>query len=276
MQALGQPYRMIARGINTSRSQSRRPYSAIQKYTPPNTNFEDPFAYMLTVEKRINTSRQSNDVNAKIQGVFFNSLLHMVHGGFKVDQPIPESQKHPLHTAISKDCGLTAEALVKLGASVNKYNKAEETPLFVAAFFDRVSVAKMLIDRGADVMKRSFTQSGHFEQPYRLSLPFHVASSPTMLEMLLEKGTPVNAISDSEVSYTALHFNTVCMKVDAVRYLLENQAIDFPNIKGHSALQIARQLHVKYKAMPGADYAVWKLEEIISMLAHHHASRKNH
>lgn len=252
---------------------SHRSYSSIQVYTPPNKRFEAPFTYFMQVEKRINLSRKNKEVHAKINAAFVNSLQYMVHDGFKVNSPFPESNKMPLHWAISSECDLIASALINLGASVNQYNQVEETPLYVAAFCNRIALAKFLIEKGADVMKRCHYGRVEFWPALHYVLPIHVAGSPALLQMLIQKGTPINSISHSQAFYTALHYNTLCLRVDSVRYLLDHNAVDIPNTKGNTALQMAKNFYHFYQdSLPGSD-ALQKLDQIISLLQQHHTKK---
>jgi ankyrin repeat protein len=248
---------------------SHRRYSTIQVYSPPNKRFEAPFTYFMEVETRINSSRQKKEVNAKIEAAFVNSLHYMVHDGFKVNSPFPISNRMPLHWAISSECDLIASALINLGASVNQYNHVEETPLYIAAFCNRIAVAKILIEKGADVMKRCHYGRVEFWPALHDVLPIHVAGSPAMLQMLIQKGTPINSISNSQAFFTALHYNTLCLKVDSVRYLLDNNAVDIPNTKGYTALQMAKNFYHSYKDSPPGSDALQRLDQIISLLQHH-------
>jgi ankyrin repeat protein len=74
---------------------------------------------------------------------------------------------------------------------VNSYSHDGWTPLHLAAFFGREEVARLLLERGADVNARSRS-----ERFARANTPLHAAaanSQTAVAEMLIARGADVNA-----------------------------------------------------------------------------------
>ncbi|CAG0904570.1 unnamed protein product [Cyprideis torosa] len=94
-------------------------------------------------------------------------------------------QRSPLHHATSAE---TAELLIRKGAVVNAKDRRGKTPLFVAIENNRHSVVEVLLAHGAEpnIMSR--------ESPlYYGTCPLHHATSAETAELLIAKGTEVNA-----------------------------------------------------------------------------------
>src|ERR1700722_18839007 len=150
--------------------------------------FSETFFHLLEVEKKIDSSRQTKDSNIKVQWIFTNTLKKMIADGFHLDRPFPKERKMPLHTAITEKCSLVSLSLIELGASIDKYNRFEETPLYKAACYNQIDVAKLLIDKGASVMKRNHVTLKEVFLPVHFVLPLHAATSPEMINLLLKNG----------------------------------------------------------------------------------------
>jgi ankyrin repeat protein len=255
-----------ATSINTSRIYMDSYGRGIKYYC--NSPFEKSFEKCMYIDQRILSGS-----NPKIESAFFNTLKKMADDGFNVNKPFPKNHRLPLHSAVSKNSFTISSALIAMGAMVNKYNQSHETPLFLAVFNDNIDIAKLVIDHGADVLQRNYSLTSQCYQAFYHCLPLHVARSPKMLHLLIKTGTPVNSVSNCQFCYTALHYNTTCIKVDSVRYLLLNNAEDIPNQRGATALSLAKKIYWN-KTYLLDDKDLKDLEEIIFLLEQHHAVKK--
>lgn len=89
---------------------------------------------------------------------------------------------------------------------VRAYSHDGWTPLHLAAFFGHAEVARLLLDRGADVNARS--QSDRFA---RANTPLHAAAANRQVEvarLLVERGADVNARDGSGFTPLALAANS--------------------------------------------------------------------
>jgi ankyrin repeat protein len=91
-------------------------------------------------------------------------------------------------------------------ALVRSHSHDGWTPLHLAAFFGRTGVARLLLDRGADVNARS--KSDRFA---RDNTPLHAAAANSQVEvatLLVERGADVNARDGSGFTPLALAANS--------------------------------------------------------------------
>lgn len=114
-----------------------------------------------------------------------------------------------------------AKLLIEKGADVNAKEWDGSTPLHVVAFNGSLEFAKLLIEKGADVNckdKNAFT-------------PLHLAADDKLevIELLIEKGAYLNA--KNELGYTALHCAALYNSVEVAKLLIEKGAD--VNIKNH-------------------------------------------
>jgi ankyrin repeat protein len=163
----------------------------------------------------------------------------MVRHGFDVNKELVWQGGKPLDTVAKIGCPIVAFHLISAGAEVNGYNASGETPLYRASLHAQRVVAEILLKHGADAMLRNRAAQGRYE------LALHAAASTEMAELLLIAGTPVNATSCNESSYTALHWAVSCVKPDMVQILLKYGAMDSRNSSGDTALDIAKKIKSK-------------------------------
>ncbi|KAI0879933.1 ankyrin repeat-containing domain protein [Annulohypoxylon maeteangense] len=109
--------------------------------------------------------------------------------GARVDKKDKGGQT-ALHYAISQGCKEVADALLNNGADANLISRGE-TPLCRAASKSNLALVELLLAYGADFMLPSPSYHG--------ALPIHIAamgSDLTILNTLLESGSPINPIDD--------------------------------------------------------------------------------
>lgn len=150
-----------------------------------------------------------NSAQAGAYEDFFNAIefdqpqviQNLLKRGF--DPNTPDSKGQPaLTVAIRKPSPKAAEVLIRWPKTkLNVQNSHDETPLMLAAFDNQLALAKLLIEKGADVNKPGWTPlhyaatKGHIEM-MKLLLEMHAyidAESPngtTPLMMAAHYGTP--------------------------------------------------------------------------------------
>jgi ankyrin repeat protein len=174
--------------------------------------------------------------NAGAYEDFFRAIeldqSQVVHSLLKrgFDPNTPDSQGQPaLIVAIRKPSPKAAEALIRWPKTrLNAQNPHDETPLMMAAFDNQVGLAKLLIEKGADVNKTGWT-------------PLHYAATKghvEMMKLLLEMHAYIDAESPNGTTplMMAAHYGTAL----ATKLLLDEGADPTPkNEKGLSALDFA-------------------------------------
>lgn len=141
----------------------------------------------------------------------------------------------PLYNACLKnDNPRLIEFLLDKGASVDLRNEDDETPMFIAAYNNRLECMKVLLDRGAS-LKGTF---GYYGES-----PLHVCvrnNSPEALEFLLDNGAQVNA--KNKLSETPLFL--ACMldrKELAVVLLMRKAGAKIQNRDGKDCFYMASE-----------------------------------
>ena len=155
----------------------------------------------------------------------------------------------PLHVAAVFNHVKVARMLLKEGANVNVKDKdGDSSPLHFSAILGHVKIAKLLLKKGADVDAKDKAGSS----------PLHISVMNGWFELaklLLEKGADVNA-KDKDGN-SPLHFAATYGHVKIARLLLEHGAdVNTKNEDGNSPLQVADKGHlevVKLLLEHGAD-----------------------
>ncbi len=153
---------------------------------------------------------------------------NLLKRGFDPNTPDPQGQP-ALIVAIRKPSPKAAEVLIRWPKTrLNTQNPHDETPLMMAAFDNQIGLAKLLIEKGADVNKTGWT-------------PLHYAATKghvAMMKLLLEMHAYIDAESPNGTTplMMAAHYGTAL----ATKLLLDEGADPTPkNEKGLSALDFA-------------------------------------
>lgn len=167
--------------------------------------------------------------------------IRMLHEACRIAEPIccPEPESAPLcelHTtlkdAVSADCPVCAERLVKAGADVNAELKPGFTPLMQAALYGRAEIIRLLLNAGAKV---NGCESGgpsalHYALAWRpKSEPrVHYRQMLECVQLLLEAGA--DASYCQEFGTTPLHLAARRCMAETVSRMLATGAD--PNAPG--------------------------------------------
>ena len=143
------------------------------------------------------------------------------------------SDATPLHLASQNGHVEVARMLIERGADVAAQNKDGETPLHLVSRNGEEEVARMLIERGADVAAQN--KDGE--------TPLHMASQYGQVEvarMLVERGADVAAQNND--GETPLHLASQYGEVEVARMLIECGAdLAAQNNDGETPLHLASQ-----------------------------------
>lgn len=169
---------------------------------------------------------------------FFQALVRddaatvqgLLQRGFDANTPDPSGQ-HPLYLALRQPSLKVAQALIDWPATrVDQRNKADETPLMMAALKGQLAQVRALIARDADVNKPGWA-------------PLHYAATGGHLEvmaLLLEHHAFIDA--ESPNGSTPLMMAAMYGSPQAVRLLLDAGAdVAMKNQLGLTALDFARR-----------------------------------
>ena len=155
-------------------------------------------------------------------------ILSLLKRGFDPNTPDKEGQP-ALIAAIRKPSPQSAEVLIRWPQTkLNAQNPHDETPLMMAAFDNQIGLARLLIEKGADVNKTGWT-------------PLHYAATKghvEMMKLLLDMHAYIAAESPNGTTplMMAAHYGTAL----ATKLLLDEGADPTPkNDKGLSALDFA-------------------------------------
>lgn len=161
-----------------------------------------------------------------------DSRPQLVHG---IDRRTGAS---PLHWAAIEDRPDMAKLLLERGADVNASDNHGMTPLHKAADFNRRAVAELLLANGADIGARGVK--------YRALLvtPLHVAAEagfPEIVEALLNAGANVDAPTGGANAVTGLHMSASRGHFNVARLLLQRGAdVNVRDSHGATPLHWAR------------------------------------
>jgi ankyrin repeat protein len=127
-------------------------------------------------------------------------------------------------------------------ANINVRNKSEWTPLHVAIEKGFYEIAKMLIEKGADV--NAINNRGR--------APMHYIENLQVLKKLIEKGANINE-KDKETGWTPLHFAVTRQNMEEiVDYLITNGAdVNAKSFDGSTPLHL--RLYAKRLIAAGGD-----------------------
>jgi ankyrin repeat protein len=159
-----------------------------------------------------------------------STVQSLLKRGFDANTPDPAGQ-HPLYLALRQPSPKVAQVLIEWpGTKVDQRNKADETPLMMAALKGQLAQAKALIARDADVNKPGWA-------------PLHYAATGGHLELmalLLEHHAFIDA--ESPNGSTPLMMAAMYGSPQAVRLLLDAGAdVAMKNQLGLTALDFARR-----------------------------------
>ena len=126
-------------------------------------------------------------------------------------------------------------------ANINVRNKSEWTPLHLAIEKGFYEIAKMLIEKGADV--NAINNRGR--------APLHFNENLQILKLLIEKGANINE-KDKETGWTPLHFAVIRPNMEIVESLIANGAdVNAKSFDGSTPLHLGR--YTKHLIVAGAD-----------------------
>jgi len=141
--------------------------------------------------------------------------------------------EHPLFLALRDDAPAVADFLVgQSKVDVNAISEKGETPLMMAALKGRLTLARRLIDRKAEVNKTGWT-------PLHYAATHSGTESPAMVRLLLEHHAYIDAESPNRTTplMMAAHYGNP----GVVKLLLEEGADPLlKNQKGLSAIDFAQ------------------------------------
>jgi ankyrin repeat protein len=141
---------------------------------------------------------------------------------------------YPLHWAAVIDRTGTAERLIDQGIPVDARDGEGRTPLMVAAAFDSVSVAKLLLSRGADPLARD-ARSGNRPLDFAAA-----AGKVEVAKLLLVHGARVQTQAPHN-GETPLHYAALYGHRKVIALLVTGGAdIDAPDNSGVRPLQYAQ------------------------------------
>ena len=136
----------------------------------------------------------------------------MIKSGLVDVKAKDEYDRTPLHWACEKDAFGVAKLLLDKGADVDAINRSEHTPLYVACDKNAVKCAKLLIERGADV------EAIDDEEGWSVLEIACQQNAHKIVKLLLEAGADPNMMSQG---LTALHSACRENALECAKLLLE-------------------------------------------------------
>ncbi|KAJ5675422.1 hypothetical protein N7462_008319 [Penicillium macrosclerotiorum] len=179
------------------------------------------------------------------EAIFYKSkdvLMVYLEAGWDINDPIDEIS--PLYLGATSyavlDRDLTAWLLDR-GANPNQRSTVDCTPLSYAVQLASMSVIRLMLERGGDLLKGQLLQYCVYREDDVIDV----------LSLLLEKGAPINAtMSKDRLTFvrwwvyglgTALHIAVQLGKFDVIRYLMESGAdMNVKDALGRTALELAK------------------------------------
>lgn len=223
-------------------------------------DFSKQFNSILSRAEHMETSSnimalKNISVYSKFENAFVSTLEKMKADGFNPDAQFPVTKKHPLHMSVARSY-LVSAALLEVGAYVDKYNRSQSTPLFVATTFGHENIVKLLVNSGANVKKRTDPKN-------TAVLPIHRATDVKIIEFLLEHGSPINSMANTDIASNCLQYNVLCLNPECVELLVEKGAQDLPNSKGVTAYSLAIYVKKTWSQEPYSE----EQEEVMQKVA---------
>ncbi|QYT04588.1 hypothetical protein H0G86_011490 [Trichoderma simmonsii] len=135
----------------------------------------------------------------------------------------------PLHLAVDGDHLKAVCLLLDAGSAIDRKGRRERSPLFKAAYFGKVDIAKELLARGADPELPG-------ERGWR---PLHGgADNMDIVQLLITRGVDINA--QKLDLWTPLHLSIFWGKRDIVQFLLTSGADpNIPNEDGNTPFHLS-------------------------------------
>jgi ankyrin repeat protein len=140
-----------------------------------------------------------------------------------------------LITAVKKNDVKAVKDFLQRGANVNEEHDGNDT-LMQAVFRGYTEIARLLIEKGADVNKK--VRYGMKVTPL---MEAALRGRTEMMSLLLDSGAEINTTND--LGWTALRYSVTYGKLDAMRLLLDKGTdINIGDHMGFTALAVAEKL----------------------------------
>ncbi|MEX2118088.1 MAG: ankyrin repeat domain-containing protein [Pirellulales bacterium] len=146
----------------------------------------------------------------------------LIEHGAAIDAKAGTSEKTPLHFAAEADRLDVATLLIEKGANVHARDSSQRTPLHDACRNGNLGLAAMLIDRGADIG----AMDGEGATPLWVAVGGDTLGNPVekeharIVRLLVEHGASLDATSES--GETLLHLAARHGRVEVARFLIES------------------------------------------------------
>ncbi|MGJ4751420.1 ankyrin repeat domain-containing protein [Leptospira kmetyi] len=168
------------------------------------------------------------DINAKNDSlrtpIFFadreSTLKFLLESGAVLDDQKDAFCRAPLYYSILHERLKVAKLLIQSGADINVRDERGMTPLIFAIRSELFEFSKLLIEQGADPNLKD-EKDGKTPLMFLLGGTF-LKKNLDLAESILQKGADLDATSNS--GSTALHFATFHNDLEAVRFLLDRGA----------------------------------------------------
>ncbi len=127
-----------------------------------------------------------NDVNRELRKGNFRHISYTADGEKKVQKNAGTRERTPLMLSISKRQHNLAKILIEKGADINAKDSSGQTALFYAINAGDARIAKLLIERGSEIN----ASDANGRTPLLLAI---LKNRPGIAKLLIEKGADVNA-----------------------------------------------------------------------------------
>jgi ankyrin repeat protein len=132
------------------------------------------------------------------------------------------ASSHALVTALGNGKFNKVERLIQTGADPNTQDKHGKTPLYYAVYFNRETIVKYLIEKGANVNLRSFDGAS------LLHVAIIEKADHAIIKLLIEAGINVNErhekLRDRNYGLTPLYLAVLSDRISVVKILLDHGA----------------------------------------------------
>ena len=154
----------------------------------------------------------------------------LLKAGADLDHRTSKGGKHALHFAARDDKLWVARQLLDVGVGVGIVTPYGETPLHIAAYYGSPRVAKLLLDRGANV--HAVHRKGTFNlKDWQGLTPLAIASLRLRLDfinMLLDYGA--SALARPSTGHTVIHLAITEDNLDVLELLLQIPRLCTPEV----------------------------------------------